>query len=61
MIPGLEVGIATMLEGGRRELMIPPGLAYGDAGSKRVPPATPVYFDFELVLVAPGGGQKRKK
>lgn len=35
-IPGMEKGIEGMRPGGRRELIVPPGLAYGKTGS---PPA----------------------
>ena len=36
VIPGWEKGVEGMKAGGRRELIIPPGMAYGKAGS---PPA----------------------
>ncbi len=36
VIPGWEKGVEGMKVGGRRELIVPPGMAYGKAGS---PPA----------------------
>lgn len=38
VIPGWEKGVEGMKVGGRRELIIPPGLGYGSTGS---PPAIP--------------------
>lgn len=38
VIPGWEKGVEGMKVGGRRELVIPPGLGYGSTGS---PPAIP--------------------
>ena len=41
----------TMLEGGRRELIIPPFYGYGELGTKRVPPDSTLWFDVELIRV----------
>ena len=57
IIPGLQIGINTMKEGGERLLAIPPSLGYGgqdmkDASSKVVIPAnSTLLFDVQLVKV----------
>lgn len=50
VIPGWEQGLAGMAVGGRRQLVIPPALAYGDAGWQEViPPGATLVFDVEIV------------
>lgn len=52
VIPGWDQGVAGMKVGGRRELVIPPELAYGEAGSPPViGPSETLIFVVDLVEV----------
>jgi peptidylprolyl isomerase len=54
VIPGWDEGIDGMHVGGRRQLIIPPELGFGEAGSGRVPPNSTLLFEIELLGVTEG-------
>ena len=52
MIPGWDQGVEGMKVGGRRELIIPPELAYGAAGSPpAIGPNETLIFVIDLLAV----------
>jgi peptidylprolyl isomerase len=51
VIPGFDTGIAGMKVGGRRQVIIPPELAYGASGSGPVPPNATLVFVIDVVGV----------
>jgi FKBP-type peptidyl-prolyl cis-trans isomerase len=55
VIPGFDEGVAGMLVGGTRKLVIPPELAYGSAGAGGglIPPNATLVFDVVLTAIDP--------
>jgi len=52
LLPGWVEGIMSMREGGKRKLIIPPHLGYGERGfGRHIPPNATLVYDIELLIV----------
>jgi FKBP-type peptidyl-prolyl cis-trans isomerase FkpA len=51
VLAGIDLSIPGMQPGGRRKLVIPPGLGYGAEGIGEIPPLAVLVYDLQLVRI----------
>ncbi len=49
VIQGWDQGLPGMKVGGRRTLIVPPDLAYGQSGLRQIPPGSTLLYEVELI------------
>ena len=49
MIAGFDEGVRGMRIGGKRKIVVPYAMGYGEAGSGPIPPKSDLVFDLELI------------